>query len=470
MPKGAFAHGSWPRVCSVVLAGALAACNSEETDQEEQDGGSPEQYEQLAHNETGPPPASTAQANTYSWDGSWEPSPSEFPIAGMLDETHTELPPGKWGWDNACDCPGDEGLSIYENEFVGKGLDFERLEDPEGHHFGWRLVDTDGGDTTLDHRGDNYDGTPGVDLFDLGTQGRLESTGPNEQSPGINLGDGPDMLRYGQGYGVDLRTGADERGALFDNDLVILGSDQVLATDEYEIEGTTIHTGPGSDLVLCRNLNAAALDLGNGLGGRTDTTDLADGDDLAVLAGNMRDFRIYGGFGDDTIVWFVDEPRASGWLGPNFFGGGGWGDALFGDNGTDRLILAVDPNTEVVGVRSDHDDHPGSLLVFVDPNYQESIDEPTKDDPFARYYGTAPQGPDGQHTLTLSYRSADGSVFTHDFYATAFEELQLGTGDDAQVFRIDPVRGSLQPDSSLQPLVELPERAEFEALFESFGK
>ncbi len=421
------------------------------------------------HNNTGLPPNTPEATNNYSWDGSWSPLPDEFPLAGLedLDPTQAGLPPGRWGWDGDCSCASNEGTAIYDNEFVGKGLDFERLEDTGGRLFGWRLVDTDGGTTELNHRGDAFDGSNGVDIFDLDV---LASTGPGENTPGINLGEGPDMLRYQTGQSVDMRTGAADRGALFDNDLVILGSETVLGRGEYDISGTTIHTGPGSDLVFVRNFGPAAIDLGNGASGRTDVIDEADGNDMVVLAGNMRDFRVFGGWGDDVFVWYVDEVIDDRFLGPSFYGGGGWGAAIWGDTGTDRLILAVDPATEIVHERGLHDDNPGSFLSFVYADYAPTEDPPTAADVFARYYGTVPIGPNDEHTVTLSYRSPDSAVFTQDFYATAIEEIQLGIGDDAVVYKVDQRTGNLTADATLLPLVALPSRSAFNKLFDDFGR
>ncbi len=421
------------------------------------------------HHSTGAPPTTPDAAGEYSWDGSWSPMPDEFPLAGLEDQDPTQqgLPPGRWGWDGNCSCAGNEGTAIYDNEFVAKGLDFEQLLDSEGRLFGWRLVDTDGGTTELNHRGDAFDGSDGVDIFDLDF---LQGTGPGENTPGIHLGEGPDMLRYQTGWSVDMRTGATGRGALFDNDLVILGSEDVLPGNEYDIYGTTIHTGPGSDLVFARNFGPSAIDLGNGSSGRTDALDEADGDDLVLVAGNARDFRIYGGHGDDTFVWYVDEVADDRFLGPSFYGGGGWGEAVWGDPGTDRLVLIVDPDTEIVHVRGDHDDNPGSLLSFVYTDYSPSIDGPTEDDEFARYYGLAEIGPSNEHTVTFSYRSPDGSVFTQDSYLTAVEEVQLGVGDAARVYVIDQVTGQLTEDVTREPLATVPDRAAFNDLFDSFAR
>ncbi|MBN2527707.1 MAG: hypothetical protein JXR76_15050 [Deltaproteobacteria bacterium] len=430
----------------------------------------PDGYVEPAHRQTGLPPVDDSWANVYSWDGSWSPSSAKFPLKGMFDETHAMLPPGKWGWDGACDCPGDEGLAVYNNEFVAKGLDFEALVDDASHQFGWRLIGTNDAPMTLDHRGDNYVGTPWVDIIDLGGVGELASTGPGDTSPGMNLCDGPDMLRYGIGRSVDMRTGSDTRGALFDNDLVILGTERIPVLNEYDVEGTTIHTGPGSDLVFARNFGPAAIDLGNGLSGRTDTTDTADGDDIEVLQGNMRDFRVYGGYGNDIIVWYVDEVNDDRWLGPNFFGGGGFGDAIWEYPGSDRLILAVDLATQVVSSRSEHDNNPGSFLAFIYSDYAAAVDAPMAGEPYAQYYGTAPVGPDGEHTLTLSYRSADGTVFTHDFYATGIEIIQLGIDDDAAVYEVDQVAGALQRSNTIPPFTAIPNRDAFNRLFDRFAR
>ena len=427
-----------------------------------------EQYEEPEHQQTGTPPSDDTHSNGYSWDGSWSPVFGDFPLPGIFDETHTTLPPGKWGWDGACDCPGDEGLAIYNNEFVGKGLDFEALIDGATNQFGWRLIGTTDAPMSLNHRGDNFEGTPWVDILDLGPDGELTSTGPGDGTPGINLGDGPDMLRYGTGWSVDMRTGSDTRGAMYDNDLVILGTERVAGLNEYDIDGTTVHTGPGSDLVFVRNFGPAAIDLGNGLAGRTDTTDTADGDDVAVLQGNMRDFRVYGGYGNDIMVWYVDEVNDDRWLGPSFFGGGGWGDAIWDHPGTDRLILAIDSATPVVTARSEHDNTPGSLLAFIYSDYASAVDEPMAGEPYAQYYGTAPVGPGGEHTLTLSYRSADGTVFTHDFYATGIEIVQLGIDENAAVYEVDQRTGQLTRSTAITPFTAIPDRAVFSRLMDRF--
>ena len=61
-------------------------------------------------------------------------------------------------------------------------------------------------------------------------------------------------------------------------------------------------------------------------------------------------------------------------------------------------------------------------------------------------------------------------MFTHDFYATSVEELQLGIGSDAIVYAVDRATGALLDDAGLEPLVDLPDRASQAALFETFGR
>lgn len=236
------------------------------------------------------------------------------------------------------------------------------------------------------------------------------------------------------------------------------------------ISGATVHTGPGSDLVFVRNLGQAGVDLGNGAGGRTDTLDRSDGDDMILLAGNMRDFRVFGGYGNDVFVWYVDEVVDERFLGPSFYGAGGWPPAMWSDEGVDRLVMMIDPSTKVVHQRSEHDDNPGSLLSFVYADYAPTVDAPTANDGYARYQGTAEIGPGNQHTVTLSYRSANGRVFTHDFYITAVEEIQFGAAADAKVYRVSQADGTLTLDASLAPITEIPDRAQFGTLFDAFAR
>jgi hypothetical protein len=137
-------------------------------------------------------------------------------------------------------------------------------------------------------------------------------------------------------------------------------------------------------------------------------------------------------------------------LGPNFFGGGGSGSAVWKDPGTDRLVLVVPDDTVVV----DAPPTPaGGLLVHVIPDYQptEWWDPPTYADPFARYCITCGTSPEGRRTLALEYVSATGPAVTGFFWVTAFEELQLGLGPSARLYRLDDIVGALEPAPDLAP-------------------
>jgi hypothetical protein len=149
-----------------------------------------------------------------------------------------------------------------------------------------------------------------------------------------------------------------------------------------------------------------------------------------------------GGYGHDTVVWYVDEEvQTTLWLGPNLFGGGADGDALWNDPGVDRLVLVVPPETPVVHQTPT----PAGSLLIKDTNGQVWLDAPVQNDPFARYCIECGVGPEGRKTVILEYHKADGSVLTGYFYVTAFEELQVGLGSAARVYAIDDVHGDLVP-------------------------
>jgi hypothetical protein len=97
---------------------------------------------------------------------------------------------------------------------------------------------------------------------------------------------------------------------------------------------------------------------------------------------------------------------------------------------------------------------PGGLLVRILADYDDAIwwDEPVYEDLYARYCITCGTGAGGRKTVTLEYKAKDGPVFTGYFWVTAFEELQLGLGPSALVFRIDDVNGKLLPAPDLQPI------------------
>lgn len=165
-----------------------------------------------------------------------------------------------------------------------------------------------------------------------------------------------------------------------------------------------------------------------------------------VVRGNAHDFRVFGGRGDDTAVWHVgDNAQTTAWLGPNLFGGGG-GCALWDDDGTDRLVLDIDPGRRLVAAPPTP---PGGLLAMAADGDRPAWDHPTRRDRYARYCVECGTGPGGRRTMVLEYVAPDATVRTGYFYLTAFEELQLGVGDEARLFRIDDVRGALAPAPDL---------------------
>jgi len=146
---------------------------------------------------------------------------------------------------------------------------------------------------------------------------------------------GSDVLTFCESYSLHFRTGGSSTGSARNDDLVVAGCDPN-PDRTFDITTTTIHTGPGRDRVFVRDLDRAAIDLGDGADGRTDTLDPNDGDDPVVLRGNTHDFRVFGGNGSGTFVWFVDDNvQQTAWFGPDFFGGGGFDDALWDDEGID---------------------------------------------------------------------------------------------------------------------------------------
>jgi hypothetical protein len=387
------------------------------------------------------PDLTTWTANEWSWDGSWAPSPGDFPLAGLLDDKYFDghagtpiLPPGRWDWN-----PADSDLANWRNFDTNIGH-FDKLLDSQSRHYGWKLV---GNTPDVDYSGpaDYFEGSSGPDVMLLGKNGTISSFGQGA------LGDGPDVVVFRNSWSLDFRTGSSLTGALRDNDLVV-GGCQNNADGSFDIRTTTIHTGPGSDRVYIRNLAASAVDLGNGAGGRTDTLDPGDAADLAVLHGNTNDFRVFGGNGNDVVVWYIDENvQTTTWLGPNFFGGGGWGDALWSDTGTDRLVLAVPTTTPIVTSTPT----PAGALLVKGTSGQWIQDDPTAADPYARYCIECGVGPGGRKTVIMEYNSADNKIHTGYFYVTAFEELQVGVGPGARVYRINDVAGTVTLAADLSP-------------------
>ncbi|MFH1437986.1 MAG: hypothetical protein ABIJ56_19920 [Pseudomonadota bacterium] len=376
-------------------------------------------------------------ANAWSWDGSWEPT--DFPLDGLLDNEYFDghpdnhgnptpvLPPGEWDWND-----GDNDLANWRNFDANLGH-FDMLEDGGGNHYGWRLAANEPGACDYSGPAAYFEGSSGTDIMDLGAEGSIHSFTSG------NLSEGPDVLVFRESWSLDFRTGSSETGGERDNDLVVAGCGE--NTDgSFDFMTTTIHTGPGRDWVFCRDISRAAVDLGNGGGGRTDTTDPQDGDDLLVLRGNTHDFRVFGGAGNDTAVWYLDDNvQTTTWLGPNFFGGGGDGGALWGDDGADRLVLALDASTPLV---TETPTPPGSVMVR-GTDGGLIPDEPTQHDPFARYCIECGTSPTGRRTVIMQYVSSDESIDTGYFFVTAFEVLQIGLGEGAQVYSIDDTTGTV---------------------------
>lgn len=387
-------------------------------------------------------------SNEWSWDGSWTPKDTDFPLAGLLDDKYFDghrgpdgnptpiLPPGQW------DYPDDHqnNLSNWTNFKTNLGF-FERLGDSLGRHYGWHLVPNRTRNFDYSGAAIYFEGSSGPDILALGDESWIEGFGEG------SLGDGPDILVFQKSHTLDFRTGSSKTGHKRDDDLVV-GGCGANPDGSWDIDTTTVHTGPDSDWVFIRDLDRSAVDLGNGSDGRTDSVDKSDGDDLVELRGNTHDFRVFGGNGNDTAVWYVDDNvQVTPWLGPNFFGSGGWGDALWNDEGIDRLVLAVPPSTRIVTKA------PESGALLVKPSDGSFIpDKPTEDDLYARYCIECGKGPGGRKTVIMEYVSEDGGrVDTGYFYVTAFEELQIGVGPDARVYTIDDAHGALKPAPGLPP-------------------
>lgn len=388
-----------------------------------------------------------ANANEYSWDGSWTPSDSDFPIGGLLDDFYCDghldaqkqatpvLPPGKWDWNDA-----DHDLANWRNFETNIGS-FDALKDSKGRHFGWKLVPIAPGATDYSGPAMYFEGSSGPDWMILGADGVIHSFGNGD------LADGPDVLVFGSSYSLSFRTGSESAGALRDNDLVVAGCG-ANPDGSYDIQTTTIHTGPGSDRVFVRDFDRSAIDLGNGSGGLTDRVDPTDGDDLVVLRGNTHDFRVFGGKGNDTFVWYVDDNvQTATWLGPNFFGGGGWDAAVWQDDGTDRLVLAIPADAPLVTATPTP---PGSVMVRVTDGAWVD-DPPTAGDPYAHYCVECGTSATGRKTLFVEYVSANGKVKTGYFTLTAVEELQIGVGPGARVYRLNDTTGATALDQAAVP-------------------
>ncbi len=393
--------------------------------------------------------------NAYSWDGSWRPSQDDFPLGGMLDEEYGDahtlsngawdgptpiLPPGEWDWDN----PSDD-FANYRN-FNSNIGSFEAMSDDVGNHFGWRFRRNESSGADYGIAGMYFHGSPGVDVLHLGPQGAIHTFTSG------HLGAGPDVMIFDEAWSLDFFTGAADTGSFNDDDLVVAGCTPN-TDDTLDIRGATIHTGPGADWIFARDVRGAAFDAGN-RNGHTHELDPADGDDIVVLRGNQSDIRVYGGSGDDVIVWFMDESKLGSiaFQGANIFGGGGSGDAIWDTEGTDRLVLVIPPDTTQVPFG---DNPPGTLMVGLYYGDDGTIwwDEPMYGDPLTEYCITCGRGPNQEQTVALAYQSSSGHFETGWFWITDIEELQLGLGDEARVFLVDQQNGTLQEAHDLTPYV-----------------
>lgn len=396
--------------------------------------------------------AAGPRPGTWSWNGSWNPRDSDFPLAGLYDDEYFDghrvegrptpvLPPGRWDWNDA-----DDDLANWRNFYTNLG-EFLLLRDGCDRAFGWRFLPKDPEAVDFSGPGEYFEGSSGMDLLLLGPNGNLSSiTG--------SLGGGPDVLVFGRAWSLDYRTGSTGvPGADRDDDLVVAGCVEDAGL-EYPVRTMTIHGGPGADVLFARNIRAAALDAGNGAGGRTDTLDPTDGDDRVILGGNVKDVRVFGGHGNDVLFWYADQMNEpTPFQGGDFFGGGGYGDAVFGDPGIDRLVLVVPGDTRIVD-RPASPPQRGTLLVMRENGGSDEpwYDEPTLQDPYARYCITCGRGPGGERTLFVQYASADGRIDTGYVSVTAFEELQVGVGSGARVYRLDNVVGRAVAAPDLAPL------------------
>lgn len=396
--------------------------------------------------------------NAYSWDGSWRPADGEFPLPGLLDDEYFDghlvdgaptpiLPPGRWDWVDA-----DNDWANWRNMARNLG-GFSRLRDGCGRHYGWRFVPVNPDAVDFQGPGEYFEGSAGTDLLYLGGTGVMHSIAGS-------LAGGPDVLVFGGAYSLDYRTGV--QGAVNaddDDDLLVAGCGDGLVVPQcqqalYPVCTMTVHMGPGADTAFARDLRAAAIDAGNGAGGRTDTLDPTDGDDLVVLSGSVKDVRVFGGYGDDVLVWYADEMgESTPYQGGDYFGGGGAGDAVWGDPGTDRLVMAVPDDTRIVRNPSSPP-VPGTILLIVaDPGVLDPWwDPPTVNDPYAKYCITCGEGPAGQHTLYMQYASADGRLDTGYISITSFEELQVGVGAAAKVYRLNQATAAATAAPDLTPL------------------
>lgn len=371
------------------------------------------------------------------------------------------LPPGTWDFYNSSTM--QTALLANYNTFSAQIGTFILLEDGDSQPYGWLLESSVLGVIDIGVAAEIYGGSSGMEIVDTGPDGGIQS------SANFTLASGPDIFRFSTARATDPRTGSTLTGSLNDNDLVIGGSEEVRPVGDEDVRSATIHTGPGSDLFFIRNMEHAAVDMGNGANGRTDTLDTGDGNDIAVIEGNFIDSRIYGGYGDDLFVWYIDEINTTNLLYANsFFGAGGWDPAVWQDEGTDRLILVVPDATSVFSGPGTPD--PGEVQLGSRPGFPDFPvpDPPTVDNIYARYYSTAGLSPEGRRTVFIDYRPVTGSNHAGDNYLTGVEEIQIGIGPNAKVYRIDDINGEAVLASDLVPRRDIPSRAAYHQLVDDF--
>jgi hypothetical protein len=409
------------------------------------------------------------EPNDYSWDGSW--IPTEFPLDNMLDDVYnTEgvytlegnipspiLPPGEWDWETTT------SMANYRNFSSNMGT-FEALLDQDNNQYGWKFIPLDPGGTDVASGMSFFEGSSGLNVINLGNNGQVHSTGD------INFGNGLTMLRFKESWSLDLRTGSSENANIGnDNDLVLAGSDSPISSGEFEVETTTIHTGPGRDLVFVNNMQQAAIDLGNGANGRTDAIDPNDRGDMVIIDGNQYDCRFFGGAGDDIFIWYINNSHHSNaWIGSNLYGTGGYGEAQW-TNDTDRLIFVLPDDTPVVGSEVGSTPNGSVKLWQQNPFPANQEDEPMAGQVYARYH-TAYTNNEGRRTMLIEYRTPDGNTTTGYMSLVSFEELQVGIGENAKVYKIDDKTGTFEYDPELVPLYEdeIPRKESYRSLFDRF--
>ena len=174
---------------------------------------------------------------------------------------------------------------------------FERLGDSSGRHYGWHLVPNKTRDFDYSGAAIYFEGSSGPDILALGDESWIEGFGEG------NLGDGPDILVFQKSHTLDFRTGSSKTGHKRDDDLVV-GGCGANPDGSWDIDTTTVHTGPNSDWVFIRDLDRSAVDPAVRWAHRHRRPERQR---PRQLREQYRDFRVFGGNGDDTAVRYVDD-------------------------------------------------------------------------------------------------------------------------------------------------------------------